>query len=115
PPEDRHVPGVPVRQGDADPRRGPGQHVRLRRLATAGVRGQGVVDHRPDAAVRGRRGEPSPGRIVVLRPRRAGPVVAHEEITREVRATVQRWLDGTVAADADTLDTLLMPDYTFTH
>ena len=41
--------------------------------------------------------------------------MADENITREVRAAVQRWLDGTVAADADALEQLVTADYTFTH
>jgi ketosteroid isomerase-like protein len=32
-----------------------------------------------------------------------------------VRAAMQRWLDGTVKADADALDELLEDDYFFTH
>ena len=32
-----------------------------------------------------------------------------------VRAITQRWLDATVAADADTLDSMLEAGYTFTH
>lgn len=34
---------------------------------------------------------------------------------REVRAAMQRWLDGTMTADADALDRVLAPDYTYTH
>ena len=41
--------------------------------------------------------------------------MVNTDITREVRATLQRWLDGTVAADADTLEHLVASDYTFTH
>ena len=37
------------------------------------------------------------------------------DATREVRAACQRWLDATMTADAATLDTLLTPDYTYTH
>ena len=32
-----------------------------------------------------------------------------------VRALTQEWLDATVRADADTLDAMLEPGYTFTH
>jgi len=32
-----------------------------------------------------------------------------------VRALTQQWLDATVRADADTLDAMLEPGYTFTH
>ena len=32
-----------------------------------------------------------------------------------VRALTQQWLDATVRADANFLDTILEPDYTFTH
>jgi len=32
-----------------------------------------------------------------------------------VRAATQRWLDATVRADADALDAMLEPGYTFTH
>ena len=32
-----------------------------------------------------------------------------------IRAVTQRWLDATVAADADALDELLEDGYTFTH
>ncbi len=34
---------------------------------------------------------------------------------REVRAHAQRWLEATMRADADALDALLSPDYTYQH
>jgi len=37
------------------------------------------------------------------------------DVEREVRAAMQRWLDATMAADADTLDTLIAPEYAYTH
>ncbi len=36
-------------------------------------------------------------------------------VKHDVRAAVQRWLDATMTADADALDALLTPDYTYTH
>ena len=33
----------------------------------------------------------------------------------EVRAAIQRWLDATMTADANALDALLTPDFTYTH
>ncbi len=40
---------------------------------------------------------------------------AHTEAEREVLAAVQRWLVGTMSGDADALDRLLAPEYTYTH
>lgn len=36
-------------------------------------------------------------------------------VQQAVRAAAQRWLDATMKADADALDALLTPDYTYTH
>jgi hypothetical protein len=38
-----------------------------------------------------------------------------DEREAAVRAITQRWLDATVRADADTLDSMLDSGYTFTH
>ena len=40
---------------------------------------------------------------------------SHAETEREVLAAVQRWLVGTMSGDADALDRLLAPEYTYTH
>lgn len=36
-------------------------------------------------------------------------------VQQAVRAAMHRWLDASMKADADTLDTLLTPDYAYTH
>ncbi len=36
-------------------------------------------------------------------------------VQQQVRAATQQWLDATMKADADTLNPLLTPDYTYTH
>ncbi len=37
------------------------------------------------------------------------------KVEQQVRAAVQRWLDATMSADADALNALLTPDFTYTH
>jgi len=36
-------------------------------------------------------------------------------VERDVRTTTQRWLNATMAADADILDTLIAPEFAYTH
>jgi hypothetical protein len=44
-----------------------------------------------------------------------GETMTTTNVEQEVRAAMQRWLEGTMAADAAVLDTLITPDFAYTH